>query len=147
MLCVYRVFEVARPEDLVAAEITVRVNVNGLTANSSTISLTVEGELISVHCGRNSLSLSLLFKDIYGGLMEVTVVNEGDEVVFNCTPTLPGRDPQFSGPSEVPPVPLNGSVWRFPALLQYSGFYFCSVQFESFLEQFTTLIVYPNAGI
>ena len=82
--------------------------------------------------------------------MRVTVVNEGDQVMFNCTPTNPELTATFEvrgGNSELlerfPPV---GNVWSFPASLMDSGFYECSAQFESQFTQGTFLLVYPNAG-
>ena len=84
--------------------------------------------------------------------MFITIVNEGEEVVFNCTPTNPFITATFSGNVEVLELfPPNNSVWRFPAELQYSGRYSCSAQFqsaqfESTLRQETFLLVYPNEG-
>ena len=81
--------------------------------------------------------------------MRVTVVNEGEEVVFNCTPTNPELTASFSS-SDNPEVmeiyPPNNNVWSFPALPEYSGFYQCSARFESLLTQRTFLLVYPNDG-
>jgi hypothetical protein len=117
-------YVVARPDDLVFGTITVTTSIGGLMSNAS-----IFFELV----------------DFFGGLMSVTVVNEGEEVVFNCTPTNPELTASFSGNSEVMEIyQPNNSVWSFPALPQYSGFYSCSAQFESVLRQTTFLFVYPN---
>jgi hypothetical protein len=117
-------YVVARPDDLVFGTITVTTSIGGLMSNAS-----IDFEVV----------------DFFGGLMSVTVVNEGEEVVFNCTPTNPELTASFSGNSEVMEIyQPNNSVWSFPALPQYSGFYSCSAQFESVLRQTTFLFVYPN---
>lgn len=63
--------------------------------------------------------------------MAVTVVEEGKQVVLNCTQTQ-SRDITFSGPTEVlqkfPPV---NNVLIFPANLSYQGNYRCSYQFSA----------------
>ena len=63
--------------------------------------------------------------------MAVTVVEEGEQVVLNCTQTQ-SRDVTFFGPTEVlqkfPPV---NNVLTFPANLSYQGSYSCSYQFSA----------------
>ena len=78
--------------------------------------------------------------------MLITVVEQGEEVVFNCTPTAAGINATFSGGEALTLFPPVGNVWRFPATtLEYTGIYSCSVQFESRLTQRTSLVVYPSA--
>ena len=83
--------------------------------------------------------------------MEVTVVNEGDEVLFNCTPTFPGANSTFSGPSALLELfPPSGNIWMFLADVIFSGLSFsCSVQnvqFEITIMDRTLLFVYPESG-
>ena len=145
----------ARPDDLVFGTITVTASIGGLMSNASIIFEVVGKDCQCEHhqIAVTKLSLSPFFpsslfnKDFFGGLMSVTVVNEGEEVVFNCTPTNPELTASFSGNSEVMEIyQPNNSVWSFPALPQYSGFYSCLAQFESLLTQRTFLFVYPNEG-
>ena len=75
--------------------------------------------------------------------MAVTVVEEGKEVVLNCTPTL-NVDVIIDGPDEVlqkfPPI---NYVLIFPANLSYQGDYMCSIA-GSEVEQFTFVAVLPG---
>ena len=75
--------------------------------------------------------------------MAVTVVEEGKEVVLNCTPTL-NVDVIIDGPDEVlqkfPPI---NYVLIFPANLSYQGDYRCFIA-GSEVEQFTFVAVLPG---
>lgn len=83
--------------------------------------------------------------DVYERLMAVTVVEEGGEVVLNCTPTVNGTAVEFNGPTQLfetnPPV---NSVWKFPAVQSNSGFYGCMVHFQITLRQRTDVIILPG---
>ena len=78
--------------------------------------------------------------------MPVTVVNEGDEVILNCTASSPDAVAIFQGPPPVltTPTPPGDRVWNFTAIPEYSGRYSCTVSLESTLEQTTILIVIPG---
>lgn len=86
----------------------------------------------------------IISPDFYEKLMAVTVVEEGKEVVLNCTPTL-NVDVIITGPDEVlqkfPPV---NYVLIFPANLSYQGNYGCSIAAGSEVGQFTFVAVLPG---
>ena len=74
--------------------------------------------------------------------MAITVVEEGEQVVFNCTPTV-NRTVTFTAP---PPnmdmfSPVN-NVLSFPADLSFGGLYACRV--DNAISQNTTLAVLPG---
>ena len=76
--------------------------------------------------------------------MPVTVVNEGDEFVLNCTASFEGII-TFQGPSVVIEAsPPGGMVWNFTAIPEYSGRYSCTAESESTINQGTFLIVIPG---
>ena len=77
--------------------------------------------------------------------MPVTVVNEGDEVVLNCTASIPEEVATFQGPSIVLEAsPPGDRVWNFTAIPSYSGRYSCSVRIETTIRQDTILVVIPG---
>lgn len=80
--------------------------------------------------------------------MQVTVVEEGNEFVLNCTPSIPGTEVTFNEPFGL--VEDNdpfGNIWNFTAEVQFSGRYYeCTLQFESPIDFGTILIVYPLLG-
>ena len=74
----------------------------------------------------------------------MTVVNEGDEFVLNCTASSEGMI-TFQGPLEVIEAsPPGVMVWKFTAIPDYSGRYSCTARLEGTINQGTFLIVLPG---
>lgn len=80
--------------------------------------------------------------------MAITLVEVGEKVELNCTPTLNVLNVNFSGPPEVlqkyPPV---NNVLTFPANLSYQGDYSCFIYGGGsgrFIEQVTYVAVLPG---
>ena len=79
------------------------------------------------------------------------VIPEGEEVVLNCTTTLPsivmfgiGRGPSRLMETSQP----VGSVWTFPAVVENSGLYFCNARYLQVPAQHgrnAIVVVYPTA--
>ena len=86
--------------------------------------------------------------DFLEKLPAVTVVQEGEEVVLNCTTTNPTVRSTFTLlTAEVsPPSEPGPNVWQFTAdNALYSGFYSCTAEFESRLTQITFLVIFPDS--